>query len=156
MKGYRQRMSWEVKDAAMSRLPLHLWLKFSACSLLMNMRRYGINRALLLELESYPTWKRRPPGRLFGFDSSKSRIGQIQTRNWIGMSLRSIQDPWTKRMLSRDAIRALLKRNLYLSYFQGENVDSTTVVTTTVMPLMICPPRQFAYCHFAYVDSPTT
>jgi len=52
----------------------------------------------------------RKPGRLFGFDSSKTLQGRGQTKNWIGNTLGDIKSSWTNDDLSNDQIRRLLKR----------------------------------------------
>jgi len=41
--------------------------------------------------------------------------------------------------------------------FNGENIDWTTAVSTTViLPMMTCLLRQFAYFRFAYINLLTT
>jgi len=55
----------------------------------------------------------RHVGLLYGFDSSKSKIGRQITKNWCGAVLSQIKVPWSTSLMSKDRIRTLLKTTFY-------------------------------------------
>jgi len=92
------------------RLPPDKWGKFSMASLFLNMTNNGLPRRLYNATSRNLYIKRRKPGYLFAFDSSKTKIGKQSTKNWIGMTLHPISSPWCNCALSIDNIRVLLKQ----------------------------------------------
>jgi len=54
--------------------------------------------------------KRRKPGFLFAFDSSRTKIGKQSTKNWIGSAIGGILTPWNNQTLSKNSIRVMLKK----------------------------------------------
>jgi len=104
VRDYRQRVSREIIDKATKRLPPSLWAKYSGCSLMMNLRMQGRPLKLLNDLNTNLYTKGRKEGRLYGFDSSKSKLGKQMTRNWIGQVLGTVDEPWTNRAINKDQI----------------------------------------------------
>jgi len=113
IKDYRQRIGREIVDSSTSRLPPKLWCHYTACSFFMNLRRTGQPRSLLENMSANLYEKGRQPNRLFGYDSSSSRLGRIMTKNWIGQSLDKISEPWTHISMSKDMIRTCVKKCIY-------------------------------------------
>jgi len=50
---------------------------------------------------------------MFGYDTSKSKIGRQITRNWIGGVIGLINEPWTGKERTKDNIRQLMKKTFY-------------------------------------------
>jgi len=64
----------------------------------------------LLQNTSKNTYhKTRKKGYLYGYDASKTKIGKQSSTNWIGSALKCIDEPWSDKQLSKDALRILLK-----------------------------------------------
>jgi len=110
VKDYRQRISRVWIDAATQRLPPKKWCRFAAASLAIKVRKCQAPRYLNDELFKNTYTEVRKPGRLFGYDSSKSMTGRAITKNWIGQTLGQIQASWTNSNLSNDQIRRMLKQ----------------------------------------------
>jgi len=110
VKDYKQRISREWIDAATQRLPPKQWSRFAASSLAIKVKQNQTPQYLKDEIFKNTYTVARKPGRLFGFDDSKSMIGRSLTRNWIGQSLGQIQASWTNMNLNNDQIRRMLKR----------------------------------------------
>jgi len=113
VRDYRQRVSREVIDKATKRLPPNLWAKYAGCSMMMNLRMQGQPIRMLTDLNTNLYTKGRKEGRLYGFDSSKSKLGKQMTRNWIGHVLGTVDEPWTNRTMNKDQIRLLVKKYFY-------------------------------------------
>jgi len=113
IKDYRQRISRTTVDRLTNRLPPKEYAKFVSCSFAMKIyySQTPVNLGKSIFLNTYV--KTRSPGRIFGFDNSKSRLGRQATRNWIGQNLSQIKDDWTTKIRSNDAIRVLLKKTYY-------------------------------------------
>jgi len=110
IKDCKQRVPREWVTASTQRLPPSSWAKFAAVSLLMKVRQNKLPaRIFETVLENTYTISRKP-GRLFGYDSSKTRQGRALTKNWIGKALGDIRTPWMESDLNNDQIRRLLKK----------------------------------------------
>jgi len=113
IKDYWQRTSRTTVDRQTNRLPPKEYAKFVSCSYAMKIyySRTPVNLVNSIFLNTYV--KSRSPGKIFGYDSSRSRIRRQATRNWIGQNLCQIKDSWTTEIRSRDAIRVLPKKTFY-------------------------------------------
>jgi len=110
IKDYKQKVPREWVTASTQRLPPGSWAKFAAVSLVMKVRQNKLpTRIFDTVLENTYTITRKP-GRLFGYDSSKTLQGKALTKNWIGKALGDIKTPWTGSDLNNDRIRRLLKK----------------------------------------------
>jgi len=69
----------------------------------------GYPSVLKINAFSNTNTKSRYPGPLFGFDSSKTKVGRQLTRNWSGSVLSQIRVAWTNDPILKDRIRLLLK-----------------------------------------------
>jgi len=83
VKDYKQRMSRDWIDCTTKRLPPRLWMKFNAASYFLKLF-YGLDHQLKASKLTNTYIKRRNSGLLFGYDTSKSKIGRQITKNWIG------------------------------------------------------------------------
>jgi len=110
VKDYKQRISREWIDAATQRLPPKMWCRFAAASMAIKVRQSQYPQRLYEDIFENAYTVSRKPGRLFGYDSSKSLVGRSITKNWIGQTLGQIQSSWSNSVLSNDQIRRLLKR----------------------------------------------
>lgn len=113
MRDYRQRMSREYISEKTNRLPPRLWCRFACASFLMKMWYSGYPALLKLSAFSNTYTKARYPGLIYGFDSSKTKVGKQITKNWCGAVLEQIKVPWSNNLLSNDRIRLLLKSTFY-------------------------------------------
>jgi len=110
---YRQRLSRDTISVRTNRLPPRLWCQFAASTVFMKL--WYQNRPLDLKQSIFTNTytKTRFPGRLFGFDGSKLKIGKQVTKNWCGNMLSQIQVQWTESQMSKDRIRTILKSTFY-------------------------------------------
>jgi len=86
------------------------WGKFAAASLAMKICQTGVPERIYEDMFTNTYLLKRKPGRLFGFDSSKTALGRAISRNWIGSTLGNIKSAWTDSHLSNYQIRRLLKK----------------------------------------------
>jgi len=75
MKDYKQRISSEWIDAATQRLPPKKWSRFAAASLAIKIRQSQLPQRLHEDIFRNTYVVSRKPGRLFGYDSSKTMVG---------------------------------------------------------------------------------
>jgi len=106
-------MSRDYISEKTNRLPPRLWCRFACASFLMKMWYSGYPALLKSSAYSNTYTKVRYPGQIFGFDSSKTKIGRQITRNWCGSVLEQIKVSWTNNPLSNERIRLLLKSTFY-------------------------------------------
>jgi len=111
IKDYRQRISRELITERTKRLPPDKWMRYSMASVFLNMYYNGQPRTLLADIMSNMYSKRRKEGHLYAYDSSKSKMGRKITKNWIGQAICSINEQWSNKHLSKDAVRVLLKKS---------------------------------------------
>lgn len=110
VKDYKQRISSEWIDAATQRLPPKKWCRFAAASTAIKIKQSQLPQRLHENIFRNTYAVARKPGRLFGYDSSKSLVGRSSTKNWIGQTPGQIQPSWTNSLMSNDQIRRMLKR----------------------------------------------
>jgi len=106
----RKRIPREWLTASTQRLPPRQWGKFAASSLAIKVRQAEVPVRMYTSMFQNTYTLSRKPGRLFGYDSSKTSQGRAATKNWIGTALGNIKTPWTNTLLSNDQIRRLLKK----------------------------------------------
>jgi len=111
LRDYKNKVSRLEVTEKTKRLPPDKWGKFAMASLFLNMTSNGHPHRLYQAASGNLYSKRRKPGYLYAFDSSKSRVGKQSTKNWVGMSLLPISTPWCNPSLSKDSIRVLLKQS---------------------------------------------
>jgi len=110
---FRQRISKETISVRTNRLPPRLWCQFAATTVLMKVWQQDQPLILKQSIFENTYTKTRFPGRLFGFDGSKLKVGRQVTKNWCGNLLSQIQVPWTHNQMSKDKIRTILKSTFY-------------------------------------------
>jgi len=113
LKDYKQRMNRDLISSRTNCLPPRVWSKFACASFTMKMWYSGLPNGLKTTAFSNTFTKSRYPGLLFGFDSSKTKVGRQMTKNWCGSVLSQIKVPWHNTVLSKDRIRLLLKSVFY-------------------------------------------
>jgi len=110
IRDYRQRISRDEVTEITKRLPPDKWSKFAMLSTFLNMFNTNQPEPLLNDIMTNTYCRSRKPGHMFAYDASKRRIGKQCTKNWIGQALSDMKVPWSDRLLSKDAIRVLLKK----------------------------------------------
>lgn len=96
-----------------NRLSLRLWCKFACASFLMNTWMSGSPLSLNWKVFQNTYTNDRHQGLLYGFDSTRTKIGRQITKNWCGSVLSQIKVPWTTSLLSKDRIRTIMKTTFY-------------------------------------------
>jgi len=116
IRDYRQKISRDVVTRRTKRLPPDKWAKFSLASLFLNMCRNGKPSNLLQQMSLNTYQKRRKPGFVYSYDSSRSKIGKQMTKNWLGSAINELPSPWSDRNLSKNSVRVFLKKAYYSDY----------------------------------------
>jgi len=114
---YRQRLSRDLISTRTNKLPPRLWCKFADASIVMNLWQNNFPISLKDEAFLNTFKKARFPRLIFGFDSSKLKVGRQQTKNWHESVLSQLKVPWTNLTLSKDRIRVILNSTFYLYNF---------------------------------------
>jgi len=102
-------MNRDLISVKTNRLPPELWCKFSCASTLMRMQFSGYPVKLKADTFSNTFVKSRYPGLLFGYDSSKTKVGKQMTRNLCAGVLSQIKVPKTNNPMTKDRLRVLLE-----------------------------------------------
>jgi len=110
LRDYKQKISRDIVSRMTERLPPNSWSKLALCSRIMKIWYTNTPAPLYESIFKNSFTETRKQGRLFSYDSSKTRIGKNLTRNIIGPIMAEIQVPWTNADLNRDQIRILLKK----------------------------------------------
>jgi len=110
---YWQRLSRDLISTRTNRLPPRQWCKFAGAFTLMNL--WQNNCPVILKQEAFANTLRKTifPGLLFGFDSSKLKIGRQQTKNLSGSVPSQVKVSWMNLLLSKDRMRVILKATFY-------------------------------------------
>jgi len=112
-------VSRDVVTVQTQRLPPDKWSKFALSSLFINSYNFNQTSSIIQHMSTNFYSKRRKPGFIYAYDSSKTKIGKQITKNWIGHALCCLEFPWSDRTLSKDAIRIALKKSYYGSLSQS-------------------------------------
>jgi len=110
LNDFRQRVNRERINQITKRMPPKTWMRYAMCSLAIKVWLHGKPDGLRQTMFTNTFRKNRHVGRLFGYDSSTTKLGRCLTKNWIGSSFGMIQEAWTDRDLNNDQIRILLKK----------------------------------------------
>jgi len=113
LKDVRQRMSRDRITQLTKRMPPKTWMRYAACSLAMKIWQHGKPDGLQSIFEN-TFRKSRFMGRLYGYDSSSTKIGRCITKNWIGSTLGMIKQPWTESEMNSDQLRIFLKKTFVI------------------------------------------
>jgi len=119
LRDYKHRISREVVSVQTQRLPPDKWSKFALSSLFINCYNSDQTSSIIQHMSSNFYSRRRKPGFIYAYDSSRTKIGKQITKNWIGHALCCLEFPWSDRTLSKDAIRIALKKSYYSSLSQS-------------------------------------
>jgi len=113
LKDVRQRMSRDRITQLTKRMPPKTWMRYAACSLAMKIWQHGKPEGLQSIFEN--TFRKgRSVGRLYGYDSSATKIGRCVTKNWIVSTLSMIKQPWTESEMNSDQLRIFLKKTFVI------------------------------------------
>jgi len=113
IRDFRNKVSRDDVTKRTKRLPPDKWAKFALSSLFLNMYGSGGPLSSLERISRNTYQKRRKPGFMFSYDSSRTKLGKQMTKNWLGSAINDLPHPWVDKNLTKNSVRVFLKKAYY-------------------------------------------